>query len=91
MNLITPDLSTTFRAGGPGKRPYPDLGATQLAGNVDGGGPRRSLVLIVHRGMVVAEHVRLERSICVGPARAAEHPGQRRPRELKKWAGLSQR
>ena len=70
MSLITPDLSTTFRAGGPGKRPYPDLGTTQLAGNFDGGGRRRSMALIIHRGMVVAAHVRLERSICVGPPRA---------------------
>jgi hypothetical protein len=41
---------------------------------------RCSLVRIVHRGMEVAEQVRLERSISNGPPKAAEHPGQRRPR-----------
>ena len=63
MSLITPDLSTIFRVAGPRSMPIPDLGTPQLAGNVDGAGRRRSLVRIVHRGMVVAEHVRLERSI----------------------------
>jgi hypothetical protein len=55
--------------------PIPDLGTARLAGNVDGAGRRRSLVRIVHCGMVVAEHVRLERSISIGSPNAAQHPG----------------
>ena len=91
MSLITPDLSTIFGAADPRSMPIPDLGTARLAVNVDGAGRRRSLVRIVHRGMVVAEHVRLERSISIGSPKAAQHPGQRCPRVLKRWLGLSQR
>ena len=89
MSFIPPDLYTIFCVADPRSMPIPDLGAARLAGNVDGAGRRRSLVRIVHRGMVVAEHVRLERSIAIGSPKAAPHPGQRRPRAPKRWLGLS--
>jgi hypothetical protein len=75
MSFITPDLSTIFRRSRLRSMPIPDLGTARLAGNVDGAGRRRSLVRIVHCGMVVAEHVRLERSISIGSPKAAQHPG----------------
>ena len=63
MNLITPELYKIFRVADPRSMPIPDLGTAPLADNMDGAGRCRSLGRIVHRDMVVAEHVRLERLI----------------------------
>jgi hypothetical protein len=71
----------------PGRRPSPTW--EQPGSPATWAGRHRSLVRIVHRAMVVAEHVRLERSISIGSPKAAQHPGQRRPRAPKRWLGPS--